>query len=434
MGASDPQRARRPAVEGRGDPRRPADRQPRERRRLHQRRPRRRAPCSRTTPRSPSPTRASCSACARPRSGSRRRTPSSRRARSRGASARASRRSSARAAAMRALFEQLDKVVDTRVTVLIEGETGVGKELIAAAVHYRSRRRDKLFVSQNCAAMPENLLESELFGHKKGSFTGAHEDKKGLFEIADGGTLFLDEVTEMPLVPAEQAPARAAGGGDPRRSARRRRSASTCASSPRRTATSRRRSPRAASARTSTTASRCSPSACPPLRERREDIPLLAEHFLERYTAELGKPAAGFSQQAMELLAGLRLAGQRARAAERGAAPRHPDRRRRLRHARAALAAHPPGRGRDRAREADEGHAQGDDGPARALAAHRGAARARQQQDGGGAGRSASPARGCTRSSAASGCEPGRGAALRGAGRGAAGGGSRCSSEQRRFS
>ncbi|MGH7439821.1 MAG: sigma 54-interacting transcriptional regulator, partial [Polyangiaceae bacterium] len=102
-------------------------------------------------------------------------------------------------APMRALFEKIAKVVDTRVTVLIEGETGVGKELVAAAVHYRSRRRGQLFVTQNVAAMPENLLESELFGHRKGSFTGAHEDKKGLFEIADGGTLFLDEVGEMPL-------------------------------------------------------------------------------------------------------------------------------------------------------------------------------------------------------------------------------------------
>src|SRR5262249_24488087 len=103
------------------------------------------------------------------------------------------------AAAMRRLLAQLEKVVNTRVTGLIEGETGVGKELVAAGVHYRSNRRDRLFVGQNCAAMPETLLESELFGHKKGSFTGAHEDKKGLFEIADGGTLFLDEVTEMPI-------------------------------------------------------------------------------------------------------------------------------------------------------------------------------------------------------------------------------------------
>ncbi|HJL29990.1 MAG TPA: sigma 54-interacting transcriptional regulator, partial [Polyangiaceae bacterium LLY-WYZ-15_(1-7)] len=101
--------------------------------------------------------------------------------------------------AMKQLFEQLKKVVDTRVTVLIEGETGTGKELVASAVHYWSNRREKLFVAQNCAAMPENLLESELFGHKKGSFTGATDDKKGLFELAHEGTLFLDEVGEMPL-------------------------------------------------------------------------------------------------------------------------------------------------------------------------------------------------------------------------------------------
>ena len=101
--------------------------------------------------------------------------------------------------AMEWVFEQLKKVVDTRVTVLIEGETGTGKELIAGAVHHWSGRREKMFVAQNCAAMPENLLESELFGHKKGAFTGATEDKKGLFVLADGGTLFLDEVGEMPL-------------------------------------------------------------------------------------------------------------------------------------------------------------------------------------------------------------------------------------------
>ena len=101
--------------------------------------------------------------------------------------------------AMSELLRQLDKVVDTRVSVLIEGETGTGKELIASSVHYRSKRRDKLFVAQNCAAFPENLLESELFGHKRGAFTGATDERKGLFEIADGGTLFLDEVGEMPL-------------------------------------------------------------------------------------------------------------------------------------------------------------------------------------------------------------------------------------------
>ncbi|MEO0322317.1 MAG: sigma 54-interacting transcriptional regulator, partial [Myxococcota bacterium] len=101
--------------------------------------------------------------------------------------------------AMQEVFDLLRKVVGTRVTVLIEGETGTGKELVASAVHYESPRREKLFVAQNCAALPENLLESELFGHKKGSFTGATDDKKGLFELAHGGTLFLDEVGEMPL-------------------------------------------------------------------------------------------------------------------------------------------------------------------------------------------------------------------------------------------
>src|SRR5262249_56397872 len=101
--------------------------------------------------------------------------------------------------AMRQVLAQLEKVIDTRATVCIEGETGTGKELVASAIHYQSKRRDKLFVAQNCAALPESLLESELFGHKKGSFTGAEHDKKGLFELADGGTLVLDEIRHMSL-------------------------------------------------------------------------------------------------------------------------------------------------------------------------------------------------------------------------------------------
>ncbi|HEU4613351.1 MAG TPA: sigma 54-interacting transcriptional regulator, partial [Kofleriaceae bacterium] len=101
--------------------------------------------------------------------------------------------------AMKAVLSQLEKVIDTRATVCVEGETGTGKELIASAIHHQSSRRDKMFVAQNCAALPENLLESELFGHKRGAFTSADSDKKGLFEIADGGTLFLDEMGEMPL-------------------------------------------------------------------------------------------------------------------------------------------------------------------------------------------------------------------------------------------
>jgi len=177
----------------------------------------------------------------------------------------------------------------------------VGKELIAAAVHYRSRRRAQLFVSQNCAAMPENLLESELFGHKKGSFTGAHEDKKGLFEIADGGTLFLDEVTEMPmslqsklLRVLQEGEIRAIGATQEKR-VNVRIVAATNRNMEKEVKEGRFRED---------LYYRLSvfPIRVPPLRERREDIPLLAESFLERYSTEVGKPAAGYSQQTMELL------------------------------------------------------------------------------------------------------------------------------------
>src|SRR4030042_242543 len=97
----------------------------------------------------------------------------------------------------------IEKVADTKATVLITGETGTGKELVAKAVHYNSPRKNNAFVSVNCAAIPETLLESELFGHEKGSFTGAIAMRKGRFELADGGTIFLDEIAEMP--PALQA-------------------------------------------------------------------------------------------------------------------------------------------------------------------------------------------------------------------------------------
>jgi Nif-specific regulatory protein len=202
---------------------------------------------------------------------------------------------------MRTLLEQLAKVVDTRVTVLIEGETGVGKELVAAAVHYGSRRRAQLFVSQNCAAMPENLLESELFGHKKGSFTGAHEDKKGLFEIADGGTLFLDEVTEMPLsLQSKLLRALQEGEIRPLGATQERRVNVRIVA-----ATNRNLEKEVAEGRFREDLYyrlKVFPIRVPPLRERREDVPLLAEHFLRRYSVELGKAAAGYSQQAMELL------------------------------------------------------------------------------------------------------------------------------------
>jgi Nif-specific regulatory protein len=205
------------------------------------------------------------------------------------------------AAVMKKLFEQLRKVVNTRVTVLIEGETGTGKELIASAVHYWSDRREHLFVAQNCAAMPENLLESELFGHKKGAFTGATEDKKGLFELADGGTLFLDEVGEMPmnlqaklLRVLQESEVRPIGANQTKK-VDVRIVAATNRDLEKEVAEGRFREDLFYRLKVF-------PIRVPPLRERREDIPVLAGHFLKRYAQEFGRSVRGFSQQSMELL------------------------------------------------------------------------------------------------------------------------------------
>lgn len=100
---------------------------------------------------------------------------------------------------MRKVCDMVERIAPSNATVLVMGESGTGKELIAKAIHSYSNRRDKEFIAVNCAAMPEPLLESEMFGHVKGSFTGASADKKGLFEAADGGTIFLDEISSMPL-------------------------------------------------------------------------------------------------------------------------------------------------------------------------------------------------------------------------------------------
>lgn len=98
---------------------------------------------------------------------------------------------------MQDVFELVNKVTNNSVAVLLTGETGTGKTLVARHIHQQGLRKDRLFIEQNCGALPENLLESELFGHKRGAFTGAIQDRKGLFEVADGGTLFLDEISEM---------------------------------------------------------------------------------------------------------------------------------------------------------------------------------------------------------------------------------------------
>lgn len=102
-------------------------------------------------------------------------------------------------AAMKQLFKKIEKVAPTNISVLIAGETGTGKELVAKEIHEKSDRANKPFITVNCAAIPENLMESEFFGHKKGSFTGAIGDQKGKFQLANGGTIFLDEIGEMPL-------------------------------------------------------------------------------------------------------------------------------------------------------------------------------------------------------------------------------------------
>jgi Nif-specific regulatory protein len=203
--------------------------------------------------------------------------------------------------AMRDVLRQVEKVQGTRATVCIEGETGTGKELIASLIHYQSPRRDKLFVAQNCAAVPENLLESELFGHKRGAFTGADSDKKGLFEVADGGTLFLDEVGEMSLGlqakllrVLQENEIRPVGATQPRKVDVR----IICA-------TNRALEKEVAEGRFRQDLYyrlKVFPIRLPPLRERREDIPLLCAHFLKKYTSELKKPISGFTPDTLSQL------------------------------------------------------------------------------------------------------------------------------------
>ncbi len=199
------------------------------------------------------------------------------------------------------LFELARKLSAVRSSVLIVGESGTGKELFARAIHYNGITRDKPFVAVNCGAIPESLIESELFGHRKGAFTGAIRDRIGYFEAASGGTLFLDEISTLPLsvqssllrVLEERV---VVPVGDTR--------------------------PRPVDVRIIAASNQDLAQLCkqgkfredvlyrldvvrlllPPLRQRRHDIPLLAHHFLQKYAREMSKQVAGISNGAMRAL------------------------------------------------------------------------------------------------------------------------------------
>ncbi len=207
----------------------------------------------------------------------------------------------AKSTEMRDMFATIKKISGYKTTVLITGETGTGKELVARAIHHNSPRRDKAFIPVNCGAIPENLLESELFGHEKGAFTGAIKKKRGIFEEADGGSIFLDEVGELPsalqvklLRVLQEEEIRRIGdnrviGIDVRVIA--------------------------ATARNLISEVKQGkfrddlfyrlnilPINIAPLRERREDIPLLIEHFIKKYNKKLDLAVERTTKDALELL------------------------------------------------------------------------------------------------------------------------------------
>ncbi|KYF53421.1 sigma-54 dependent transcriptional regulator [Sorangium sp. So ce315] len=202
---------------------------------------------------------------------------------------------------MQAIFKTIAKVAEYKTTALITGESGVGKELVARAIHRRSSRRGGPFVAVNCGAIPENLLESELFGYKRGAFTDAMNDRAGLFEQANHGTLLLDEIGELPLslqvkllrVLQEETIRRLGDNRDIKVDVR------ILAATHRDLAAE-------------TQAGRFRedlfyrvnvlPIAIPPLRERREDIPILLDHFLARNNARFGMNIRGFEPEARRLL------------------------------------------------------------------------------------------------------------------------------------
>jgi formate hydrogenlyase transcriptional activator len=213
-----------------------------------------------------------------------------------------------RSAVMRAMCKQLKIVAPTGSTVLILGETGTGKELVAQAIHNRSPRRDHPFVKVNCAAIPAGLIESELFGHERGAFTGAIGRRTGRFEMANGGTLFLDEIGDIPLelqpkllrVLQEQEFERIGSTQTTRVNVRI--VAATSRDLPRMVATREFRADLYYRLNVF-------PIRVPALRERLEDIPLLVRHFIEVYSSKAGKRVTDVPTETLNILSGHRWPG-----------------------------------------------------------------------------------------------------------------------------
>jgi DNA-binding NtrC family response regulator len=203
--------------------------------------------------------------------------------------------------AMQQVFSRLDKIVHTDSTILILGESGTGKELVARAIHFNGARRDKPFVAINCGAIPADLLESELFGHVRGAFTGAVSDKPGKFEQADRGTIFLDEIGTMPQhlqmkllrVLQEQEVERV--GGTKRTKLNVRVISATNVDLEKEIKSGRFREDLYYRLNVI-------PIQLPPVRKRREDIPLLIRHFLQETCREMSRPLMSVSPEAMRAL------------------------------------------------------------------------------------------------------------------------------------
>lgn len=202
---------------------------------------------------------------------------------------------------MHHIYELIKRVSQTPTNVLVTGESGTGKEMVAKAIHVNGPLKNKPFVTINCGAIPENLMESEMFGHKKGSFTGAIQDKVGLFEVADGGTLFLDEVGELPLTiqvkllrAIQERIIRRVGATEDQKIEVRIIAA-----------TNRDLEDMIKEGlfredlfyRLNVILIRV-----PPLRERTDDVTLLAKHFLQKYATRFGRPVSGISDEAMKVL------------------------------------------------------------------------------------------------------------------------------------